>query len=77
MFKLKDAYQCSVLVAKPLDFESKSSYVLNISASNVSLLLLTLLFLSRGGGGGERFKIHGLVCVDMHTKFILIFFFII
>ena len=36
MFKLKDSYQCSVLVAKALDFESKSSYVLNITASNVS-----------------------------------------
>ena len=37
MFKLKDSYQCSVLVAKVLDFESKSSYLLNITASNVSL----------------------------------------
>ena len=36
MFKLKDSYQCSVLVAKALDFESKSSYLLNITASNVS-----------------------------------------
>ncbi|XP_073231929.1 cadherin EGF LAG seven-pass G-type receptor 1-like [Porites lutea] len=34
MFKLKDSYQCSVLVAKALDFESKSSYLLNITASN-------------------------------------------
>ncbi|XP_020621470.1 cadherin EGF LAG seven-pass G-type receptor 2-like [Orbicella faveolata] len=34
MFKLKDAYHCSVLVAKALDFESRSSYVLNITASN-------------------------------------------
>ena len=40
MFKLKDAYHCSVLVAKALDFESRSSYVLNITASNVSLLQL-------------------------------------
>ena len=42
MFKLKDAYHCSVLVAKALDFESRSSYVLNITASNVSLLLKLL-----------------------------------
>ena len=36
MFKLRDAYRCHVLVAKALDFESTSSYVLNITASNVS-----------------------------------------
>ena len=42
MFKLKDAYHCSVLVAKALDFESRSSYVLNITASNVSLLQLLI-----------------------------------
>ena len=36
MFKLKDSYQCSVLVAKVLDFESKSSFLMNITASNVS-----------------------------------------
>ena len=39
MFKLKGTYHCSVLVAKPLDFESRLSYVLNITASNVSLPL--------------------------------------
>ena len=42
MFKLKDAYHCSVLVAKTLDFESRSSYVLNITASNVSFLQLLI-----------------------------------
>ena len=55
MFKLKDSYQCSVLVAKALDFESKSSYLLNITASNVSFasvlqylqsMVCTLLFYS-------------------------------
>jgi len=40
MFKLKDDYHCSVLVAKALDYESKTSYVLNITASNVSRALL-------------------------------------
>jgi len=34
MFKLQDAYHCNVLVAKALNFESKSSYLLNITASN-------------------------------------------
>ncbi|KAJ7337301.1 hypothetical protein OS493_010160, partial [Desmophyllum pertusum] len=34
MFKLKDSYHCSVLLVKALDFESRSSYVLNITASN-------------------------------------------
>lgn len=37
MFKLQDAYRCNVLVAKALDFESRSSYLLNITASNVSM----------------------------------------
>ena len=55
VFKLKDSYQCSVLVAKVLDFESKSSYLLNITASNVSFasvlqylqsMVCTLLFYS-------------------------------
>ena len=55
MFKLKDSYHCSVLVAKALDFESKSSYLLNITASNVSFasvlqylqsMVCTLLFYS-------------------------------
>ena len=50
MFELKDAYHCSVLVAKPLDFESRSSYLLNITAANVSLLTL---FFFRGGEGKQ------------------------
>lgn len=37
VFKLQDAYHCNVLLAKALDFESKSLYTLNISASNVSM----------------------------------------
>ena len=44
MFKLEDAYRCTVLVAKALDFESRSSYVLNITASNVSLTCLLNCF---------------------------------
>ena len=44
MFKLQDAYRCNVLVAKALDFESRSSYLLNITASNVSMNSLPNLF---------------------------------
>ncbi|XP_022809062.1 protocadherin Fat 4-like isoform X2 [Stylophora pistillata] len=34
MFKIKDAYHCDVLLVKALDFELRSSYKLNITASN-------------------------------------------
>ena len=47
MFKLQDAYHCNVLVAKALNFESKSSYLLNITASNVSFLLIYCIRLER------------------------------
>ena len=62
VFGIQDPYRCNLVLMKELDYETKRTYSLNITAKVTVLFQGGTSWWGRGGGGKELITVRVIVC---------------